>query len=400
MIPGPPGSVRPDDPGLADAAAGEVAAYVHIPFCARICPYCDFAVVAGRDDRREDYATAVLREIDMEPSWRPLSAVSVGGGTPSRMPPGLLAAIVERLRDRFGLTGDAEVSLEANPEDWTPARSDALRAAGFDRVSFGVQSFDPAVLGALGRLHTPEEAAAAVRTAKASGFRSVNVDLIFGTPGESVDAWRRTLDRALELDPDHVSTYALTVERGTALSRAIRSGAPAPDPDLQADAWELADAVLAGAGLVRYEVSNHARPGHHCRYNLVVWAGGEYLGFGAGAHGHRDGVRRRNVRRLDAYLDRITSGVGPVQGADPRAAWEADQERLMVGLRRTAGAVPGPVGERLLSSEEGRRLVDAGVVAFEDGRLRVSRPLLTDEVVRAVLDLAPDGPLSVSGGDC
>lgn len=394
------GAVLPDDPALADAAASDAAAYVHVPFCARICPYCDFAVVAGRDDRWEAYADAVGAEIGMEPPWRPLSAVSVGGGTPSRIPPAMLAGILDRLRERFGLEDGAECSLEANPEDWTPERSDALREAGFDRVSFGAQSFDPDVLAALGRMHAPRDVESAVRIARDSGFRSVNLDLIFGAPIETPASWSRTLDRAVALGPDHVSTYALTVERGTALSRAVREGAPAPDPDRQADAWEEAAAVLSEAGLVRYEVSNHARPGHHCRYNLVVWAGGEYLGFGAGAHGHRDGIRRRNVRRLDAYLDRVASGVGPVQGVDPPHPWRAEQERLMVGFRRAAGVVPGPLGERLIASDHGRRLVAAGILALDGGRLRVLDPLLTDEVVRAVLSLEPDDSLSLSGSDC
>lgn len=392
----------PDGPSLADAAAGFRSAYVHVPFCARVCPYCDFAVVAGRDDLADRYIDALLAEISSEPEWGPLSAVFVGGGTPSRIGAARLGRIVDGLADRFGLLPGAEVSLEANPEDWSDELATGLVGAGFDRVSFGSQSFDPGVLAALGRVHTPAQAVAAVSSARRAGFRSINLDLIFGTPGETLAGWERTLGEALSLAPDHLSTYALTVERGTALSRRVAAGDSAPDPDLQADMWEMAVALISAAGLRRYEVSNHARPGHECRYNLGVWAAGEYLGFGSGAHGHRDGVRRRNVRRIDAYIDRVESGVGPVQGADPVTGWEAEVQRLMVGLRRSAGVDPGVGGRALIESRDGRRLIEAGVIAIRDGRLVVIRPLLGDEATRAILALpAARGPvLSLSPGDC
>ena len=188
-----------------------------------------------------------------------------------------------------------------------------------------------------------------------------------------------------------MSTYALTVEPATALGRAVRHGAPAPDGDDQADKWELATAMLNEAGFVRYEVSNHARPGSHCRYNLGVWAQGEYLAFGLGAHRYRDGVRSHNVRRLDTYMDRMERGIGPVQTADPMRGWAAEQERLMLGLRRAAGVRPGRGGVALVQSPHGRRLMEAGVLDLSPDRQRlvVSRPLLTDEVTRAVLDLEP-----------
>lgn len=377
----------PDSVVVSDGAAGLRSAYVHIPFCARICPYCDFAVVEGRAEAVDRYVDAVLREAQDELPWGPLDAVFVGGGTPSSVPPQALGRIIDGLSGRFGLAAGAEITLEANPEDWTPERAAGLVEAGFTRVSFGAQSFDDAVLAALGRRHRPGDIDAAVATSRTEGFVSISLDLIFGTPGESQISWAATIERAVDLGVDHISTYALTVEAPTALGRAVRRGAAAPDPDDQADKWELAAERLAVAGLVRYEVSNHAKPGHPCRYNLGVWAQGEYLAFGMGAHGFRDGIRKRNVRRLDTYLERVEAGLGAVQAVDRIEGWAAELERLMLGLRRTAGVQAGPGGEALLASDQGRRLVDAGVLAQVDDRLVVRRALLTDEVVRAVLAL-------------
>ena len=379
----------PDSPTLADAAGEWTAAYVHVPFCARVCPYCDFAVVAGREDQTGRYVTGLRKEIGLEAEWKPLNAVYVGGGTPSRLSDRQLAPVLEDLRGRFGLSGTAEISLEANPEDWTVALAEGLLAAGFNRVSFGVQSFDPVVLRSLGRVHSPEQAETAVEVARRTGFRSINIDLIYGTPGETVGSWQATLNRALGLEPEHLSLYALTVERGTELSRAVAAGAAGPDPDLQADAYELAVEMCREAGLVRYEVSNWARADHACVYNLITWAQGEYLAFGTGAHGHRDGSRRRNVRRLDAYLDRIESGRRPEQGAETLDQWSREQERLLLGLRRRAGVMLGAGGSALLDSSRGRRLKEAGVIDLADGRLVVLRPLVGDEVSRAVLALQP-----------
>jgi oxygen-independent coproporphyrinogen-3 oxidase len=253
----------------------------------------------------------------------------------------------------------------------------------------GVQSFDPQVLGSLGRVHTPQQAAEAVAIAHRAGFRSINIDLIFGASGETGSSWGDTVDRALALEPDHLSLYALTVERGTELSRAIAAGAPAPDPDAQADAYETAEELCRAAGLVHYEVSNWAQADHGCVYNLITWAQGDYLAFGAGAHGHRNGVRRRNIRRLDAYLDRVESDSRPERGAESLNEWEREQERLLVGLRRRAGVVPGRGGEALLRSPWGERLQKAAVLSLVGGRIVVRRPLLGDEVGRAVLALQP-----------
>lgn len=374
---------------MADGAGEWAAAYVHLPFCARVCPYCDFAVVAGRDELVERYVSAVASEIRRERDWRPLASIYVGGGTPSRVPPALVGTLIEALDERFGIEAGAEISLEANPEDWTPELAAEWAAVGFERVSFGSQSFDEGVLDLLGRRHLPNQIAAAVAAARAVGFRSVNLDLIFGTPGETLVSWNDTLDRAVALEPDHVSCYALTVEPGTELGRAVAGGAPAPDPDLQADFYESACERLAAAGLVRYEVSNWARPGHTVRYNLAVWAQSEYLAFGMGAHRFRDGVRSHNRRLLDGYLGAIEQRDSATAGSEVIEGWSAEVERVFLGIRRVAGVRVGRAGTALMASEEGLRLGAAGVIEVVDGRLVVRRPLLTDHVARAVLALPP-----------
>ena len=240
----------PDSVELAEAAAFWSGAYVHIPFCARVCPYCNFNVVAGRDDLQQRFEAAARGEIQSEPEWQPLESAAFGGGTPSRLPAPALTAIYATLERRFGFTDQAEVSLEANPEDWSDVLAESLVGAGFNRVSFGAQSFDPAVLGDLGRLHEPADIVSGVRSARLAGFKSIALDLMFGTPGESIVSWEETVERAVALDPDHLSLYALTVERGTALSRSIKAGAAAPDEDDQADKYEMAQEWLAAAGYV------------------------------------------------------------------------------------------------------------------------------------------------------
>ena len=379
-------------PEQADALASVAAAYVHIPFCSRVCPYCDFAVVAGQDGLAGRYADALCAEIELSPTWRPLGSVYFGGGTPSHVAPELLGRVLRAIEARHGLAPGAEVSLEANPEDFTVDRAVVLRRSGFNRVSFGAQSFDPAVLRALGRRHRPEEIEGSVEAAREAGFENLSLDLIYGTPGETAGSWEESLGRALALGPDHISCYALTVEGGTPLSRAVRAGAAAPDPDVQADRYLVADQLLAEAGYLRYEVSNWARPGRECRYNLTVWAQGEYEAYGNGAHGHRRGRRFRNIRRLEAYLKAVESGRSPRAGEEAVAGWEAELDRLFVGLRRAVGVAPGPGVEAFCASEEGRALAGAGVVVQQSSRLVVVNPLLTDEVLRTVLDLeAPDG---------
>ncbi|MGI9647363.1 MAG: radical SAM family heme chaperone HemW [Acidimicrobiia bacterium] len=373
----PAAASEPDGPGC----------YVHIPFCARVCPYCDFAVVAGRDDLTDRYFAALLAEIEMEDSTGPLATVFIGGGTPSRVPAGLIGSVVDRLSDRFGLVKGAEISLEANPEDWSHEHAGELAAAGINRVSFGMQSFDDAVLAGLGRLHRADQSRAVVEQSRAAGMRSVSLDLIFGSPGETIESWARTIETAIELEPDHVSTYALTVERGTELSRQVAAGAPAPDADDQADKFGLAGTRLTDAGFTHYEVSNFTRPGHECLYNLNTWAQGDYLAFGVGAHGHRDGVRRRNIRKLDAYLERVERGERPEAGRETVSGWDRELERVFLGVRRRRGVVAPEVGRLLADDLEAQSLIMAGKLRVADDRIEVLDPLFTDAVARVVLGL-------------
>jgi len=372
-------------PEAADGFVDSPAAYVHIPFCSAICPYCDFAVVAGEDHLVGRYVDAMCTEIDADRAWRPLESVYFGGGTPSHVAPGHLERILAALSAKHGVAAGAELSLEANPEDFSAERAEQLLAAGFNRVSFGAQSFDSAVLASLGRRHSGADIDRSVGAARAAGFGNVSIDLIFGTPVESAESWSRSLRSGLALEPDHMSCYALTVEAGTPLGRSVRDGAPSPDPDIQADRYELADRELTAAGLDRYEVSNWARPGHECRYNLTVWAQGEYVAYGNGAHGFREGLRYRNHRRIHAYIDRVEAGRSPRAGADRIEDWDAEIDRLFVGLRRRVGVSPGPGTDSLLAGDEGTALLESGVISEDRGRVVVRRPLFTDAVLRAVL---------------
>jgi oxygen-independent coproporphyrinogen-3 oxidase len=387
--------VRANDAGLADAAHEWKSAYVHIPFCAQRCPYCDFAIVDESKESDVDhvrYVDALIAEIGMGDPFGPLDAVNFGGGTPSLLAPSQLERIITALEQRFEIAHDCEISLEVNPEDWSPEMSDALVAVGFTRVSIGAQSFDETILGVLGRHHRPDIVAAAVASARASGFATVSVDLIYGHPSESDASWDASVAGALALPVDHISTYALTVEHGTELSRSILGGAPSPDDDVQADRYAFFCTESAAAGFDRYEVSNHARPGHACRYNLSTWAHGEYVGFGMGAHDHRWGVRSRNHRRLDRYYADISAGVRPRLGSETLSVHERNRDEFMLGLRLAAGVPISPFAERFLESTEGRRFLDAGVIAVSNGRLVVVDPMLTDGVAREAL--------SVSAGDC
>ncbi|MEN8237582.1 MAG: radical SAM family heme chaperone HemW [Actinomycetota bacterium] len=386
-------SVRANDAGLADRAKGWKSAYVHIPFCAYRCPYCDFAIVdesKGDTGDRDKYIDAVIAEISMESEFGPLDAVNFGGGTPSRVQPEQLGRVIGALENRFGLAPGCEVSLEVNPEDWSDAVADGLVDAGFTRVSIGAQSFDEAMLGVLGRQHRSSLPADVAASAKAAGFASVSVDLIYGHPSESDASWRGSVATALDLPVDHISTYALTVEHGTELSRSIIAGAPGPDDDIQADRFKFFCQESAAAGFDRYEVSNHAKPGHACRYNLSTWAHGEYLGFGMGAHDHRWGIRSRNHRRLDRYYADISRGVRPRLGSETLTRGEQNRDEFMLGLRLAAGVRMSPFAERFLQSSEGARFIAAGVIRVEAGRLVTTDPMLTDGVAREALSVSAD----------
>jgi oxygen-independent coproporphyrinogen-3 oxidase len=383
---------RPDSPVLADLASSWKSAYVHVPFCRQRCPYCDFAIVDESADGpvgHEEYVEALIAEIGMEADFGPLDAINFGGGTPSRLTPEQLETVVISLSDRFGLRNGAEVSLEVNPEDWSGDFGLGLAEAGFTRVSIGAQSFDPVVLAALGRLHTPEMIETTVRGARESGIGSIGLDLIFGHPAESTRSWESTVHRAMDVGVDHVSTYSLTVEPGTELSREISAGAPSPDDDIQADRYQRFEDLAGREGFVRYEISNHARPGHVCRYNMATWAHGEYVAFGIGAHDHRWGKRARNHQRPDRYMEAIAAGERPRIGSEELTEADQERDRLMVGLRLAAGTPLTDTARRFVESASGKRFVDAGVLAVSQDRVVVTDPMLSDAVIREALSVSP-----------
>ncbi|MGI5950641.1 MAG: radical SAM family heme chaperone HemW, partial [Brooklawnia sp.] len=290
---------------LAPAEGTPMGCYLHVPFCTVRCGYCDFNTYVAKHigpNAEGDFLTAAHREIDLAAnasagSAQPLATVFFGGGTPTLMSPVQLGELLAHLSDSFGLAPGAEITTEANPETLGEPELAGLRAAGINRLSLGMQSASPAVLATLDRQHTPGRALQVVRQAHAAGFEQVSLDLIYGTPGESLADWRGSLEAAVGASPQHISAYALVIEPGTAMGRRLASGQIArPDADLQADMYLLAEEVLTAAGFHNYEVSNWAdAPTHRARHNLGYWAGHDWWGIGPGAHSHIQGIRWWNV---------------------------------------------------------------------------------------------------------
>lgn len=397
----PEGEPAPADGALPASALAEagrpLSAYVHVPFCASRCGYCDFNTYTAAElgaapgASRQDYLDAVASEVTLAGrvlgGGRPFETVFFGGGTPTLLAPDELGGILTRLREGFGLAPDAEVTTEANPDSVTPESLQALAAAGFTRISFGMQSSAPHVLRLLERTHTPGRALDAVRWAREAGFTSVSLDLIYGTPGESVDDWRRSVADALSAGPDHVSAYSLIVEDGTRFAARVRRGEiPMPDDDDAADKYAVADELLRAAGLEWYEVSNWARPGHACRHNLAYWRGADWWGFGPGAHSHVGGVRFWNAKHPRTYAGHLAAGDSPAAGREVLDADDRRVERVLLELRLRDG-LPDDV---LTASERerARGLVATGRLAERDGRLAVTDAgrLFADAAVRDLLD--------------
>jgi len=397
----PEGEVAPRDGSLPEPAVREASGrplgfYLHVPFCAARCGYCDFntytAKELGGGGSQASYAETAVQEVrlarrvlgDLD---RPVDTVFFGGGTPTLLPAKDLARMLSAVRDEFGLAADAEVTTEANPESVDPAYLAAIREAGFTRVSFGMQSAAPHVLQILDRQHTPGRALQAVKEATAAGFEHVNLDLIYGTPGESLDDWRTSLESALSADPDHVSAYALIVEDGTQLARRVRRGElPMPDDDDLADKYVLADDLLTSAGLGWYEVSNWARtPGARCRHNELYWRGDTWWGIGPGAHSHVGGVRWWNVKHPSAYADRMGAGDSPAYAREVLDAETRRVERVLLEIRLRAGLPLGVLddGGRAAAASA----IENGLLVDENGQLVLTRRgrLLADAVVRDLL---------------
>jgi len=375
--------------------------YVHVPFCTTRCGYCDFntytaaelgtgpAAVSPRS--YPDLAIAEIRFARQVLGDRdvPVSTVFFGGGTPTLLPPAALGGVLRAIDAEFALAPGAEVTTEANPESVDEAGLNDLRARGFTRVSFGMQSAVPEVLAVLDRVHQPGRPARCAAWARAAGFEHVSLDLIYGTPGESDADWRRSLDAAVAARPDHVSAYALTVEAGTRLAARVRRGElAAPDDDVLADRYLAADEVLTAAGYGWYEISNWAAGvAARCAHNLLYWTGGDWWGVGPGAHSHVGGTRWWNVRHPAAYGARIAAGNSPGQAREVLSDAERQLERVMLLIRLAEGcpvAILGPAGranaESVVADGLARAMAGDRIVLTRRGRL------LADTVTRKLTE--------------
>lgn len=396
---------EPPEPGIypgwvqSQLAAPRFGVYVHVPFCSVRCGYCDFNTYTidelGEGASRASFAESVITEISQMAQRvgpRTVSTVFFGGGTPTELAGADLVQILKAIDASLGLAPDAEVTTEANPDSVSPAILATLRAGGFNRISFGVQSAVPRVLAALDRTHDPARVPVAVRWAREAGFEQISLDLIYGTPGESMQDWRSSLDLALALEPDHVSAYALIVEPGTALARKVRRGeVTMPDDDETAEKYLIADQALSAAGLSWYELSNWARDASaRCRHNELYWRSEDWWGLGPGAHSYlsagpaTDGVGERwwNVKHPAAYAQRLAAGQSPRAEGEWIDERMAAMESVMLRIRLRDGLAVGLLGDT------GRRelpgLVDRGLLRVADDRAVLTKPgrLMADAVVR------------------
>ncbi len=387
---------------MAPSRDGALGVYVHIPFCADRCDYCDFATWTDRGHLIGDYVDACVAQVDdqMATIGRRATSVFFGGGTPSLIPADGIARIVTAIQREDG----AEVTVECNPDSVSPEQLATYRAAGVNRLSFGVQSLQPHVLEELGRTHDPASVERAVGWARAAGFEHLNLDLIYGTPTESIDDWRRSLDGVIALGPDHVSAYALTVEPGTALGKDVAGGGrDAPDDDDQAEKYEIADDVLTAAGYAWYEISNWAQPGGECRHNILYWEQGDYLAIGAAAHGHIDGRRFWNLRTPERFIAAIQTGATTEAGDEVLDGPTSTEEAMLLAIRTRAGI---PITNQL--AEVAAELTDDGlaepatdrIVLTRRGRLLASA--VTVRLLAALSENTLPGPVQVAVGrlDC
>jgi len=379
-----------------------IALYIHVPFCETKCNYCDFNTYARLESLIPGYVEALGVELA---AWGealgrpPVRTLFLGGGTPSWLPIETFARVLDAARRSFPFAPDAEITAEANPGDVTLDRARTWAELGVNRVSMGVQSFHDGLLRLLTRRHSAAQAVEAYRTLRQAGLENVNLDLIYGLPAQSIDTWRASLERALELRPAHLSLYALTLEEGTPLAQEVQRGrAPRPDPDLAADMYELAEDLLGAAGYRHYEISNWALPGRECRHNLVYWRNEPFLGVGPGGHSYLGGARFWNIRSPAEYVRRLTAPDHPrpwTAEAIPvveerRVLSDAERlsETLILALRLDEGlavdeAVRAQGRDALQPHVDAlRSFVPLGLVAEEDGRLRLTRRgrLLSNEV--------------------
>jgi putative oxygen-independent coproporphyrinogen III oxidase len=400
----PEGQPAPSDGSLPEQARPEImlrplGIYIHVPFCTTRCGYCDFNTYTASElgsepgASRAGYIEAAIQELDLAarvlgPQAPPIATIFVGGGTPTVLPADDLGRLVAAVRDRFGLVEDAEVTTESNPESVDAAALHRLCELGFNRISFGMQSAVPQVLATLDRMHSPGRPQQAVAEARAAGFTNINLDLIYGTPGESQVDWLASLDAALAASPDHISAYALIVEEGTRLAARIRRGElPPPDDDDLADKYLIAEERLSAAGYTAYEVSNWSSTSStRCRHNLGYWRSDHWWGIGPGAHSHVGGVRWWNVKHPRAYAYRLAEGLSPAYAREVLTPEDRRVERILLELRLADGLTTS-----LLTTTELSRLDDLRarrLAAVQDGKLILtsSGRLLADGVIRELVD--------------
>ncbi|MCV7302679.1 coproporphyrinogen III oxidase [Mycobacterium barrassiae] len=380
-------------PAMAPAPGLPFGVYIHVPFCATRCGYCDFNTYTPGElggANPDGWLEALRAELALAARHLgripEIDTVFVGGGTPSLLGGQGLASVLDAIRSHFTLAADAEVTTEANPESTSPQLFEQLRAAGFTRVSLGMQSVAPHVLAVLDRVHSPGRALDAARDARAAGFDHVNLDLIYGTPGETDDDLRRSVDAAIEAQVDHVSAYALVVEDGTALARRVRRGEiSAPDNDVLAHRYELIDARLSAAGLGWYEVSNWCLPGGECRHNIGYWNGGEWWGAGPGAHGYVGTTRWWNVKHPNAYAQVLANGVLPVADFERLDSNAQHTEDVMLRVRLRDGLPLAALDDAEL--RRAQTVIEDGLLTRDGDRLILTDPgrLLADAVVRTLL---------------
>ncbi len=370
------------------------AAYFHVPFCAHRCGYCDFTLVSGRDDLVGDYLRAIEREMANAkiPPGTSLETLFLGGGTPTHPQPSEMRMLFQRIRQQFQCSPTAEFSVEANPLDLTDEKITLLAEAGVNRISLGVQSFSAHALKLLERNHRPDDIAAVMKRLR-SRFQNVSLDLIFGVPGQTLADWEETLKRAIDLEPEHLSTYGLTFEKGTAFwTRRERGEFCGVEEEAERDQYELAMELLPAAGYPQYEISNFAKPGYECRHNHVYWNGDEYWAFGPSAARYLNGRRETNLRSVLGWLARLERNESPVADSEELEPDHRARERIYLGLRRTSGvsrqqfreqtgmeldAICGPAiqeqtrrglleddGSRITLTREGRFVADRVVMEF------------------------------------
>ncbi|MFL5308145.1 MAG: radical SAM family heme chaperone HemW [Polyangia bacterium] len=397
-----PATLSSGDPAAGELRPGEpLGVYVHFPFCAVRCPYCDFAVDTRTEIPHAEYAEAVIAELATRAPWFAgagrLVSIYFGGGTPGLWRPDALARVVEAARITFGAPGaaDLEITVEVNPGEASVDHLRALHGAGVNRLSIGLQALDDALLAGLGRNHDAAAGPAAVHAARAAGFDNLSVDLMFGVPGQSLEAWRRDVDAVVALAPEHVSAYALTVERGTVFGARDRRGdLTRPDDDAVAGMFEYARAAFAAAGLDGYEISSYARPGRRARHNQLYWGLGPYLGIGASAASFRPlvdgtGWRFSNPRATDVYLRQVRAGHQSVaRHVERRSAADLENEAVWLGLRTGDGVDRAAHARRhgrdpLLGREAAvEAAIGAGWLAVDEARVRLTPTglLFADEI--------------------